>query len=52
MPLVDRVDRHGVRERMDADGSVVEPLDLGDVIDKLRASGVDAVAICFLHSYA
>ena len=51
-PLVDRADRYGVLERMDADGSVVEPLDLGDVVDKLRASGVGAVAICFLHSYA
>ena len=51
-PLVDRVDRHGVRERMAADGSVVTQLDPGDVVDRLRASGVGAVAVCFLHSYA
>ncbi len=51
-PLVDRVDRHGVRERMASDGSVVTPLDPGDVVERLRASGVGAVAVCFLHAYA
>ena len=51
-PLVERADRHGVRERMDAGGRVVLPLDPGDVIDRLSASDVGAVAICFLHAYA
>ncbi|WP_136414585.1 hydantoinase/oxoprolinase family protein [Herbaspirillum sp. ST 5-3] len=45
--------RIGVNERMDAEGAVVTPLtDEAAVIDKLRAAGVDSVAVAFLHSYA
>jgi N-methylhydantoinase A len=54
VPLVPRHLRLGVRERMDAQGAVRVPLDagsLGAAIAKLRDEGVDAVAICFLHSY-
>lgn len=53
-PLVARRDRLEVTERMMWDGEVAVPLDeeqLGEVIDKLQAREVEAVAICFLHSY-
>ena len=53
-PLVERALRFGVRERLDARGAVLEPLDLASVdaaIDELRAANVEAVAVCFLHSY-
>ena len=36
------------------DGAVVRPVDtarLAEVLDRLREAGVEAVAICFLHSY-
>lgn len=54
-PLVPRRLRLEVRERVLADGSVRTPLDLGHartVIDELRASGVESIAVCLLHSYA
>ena len=44
-----------VRERMDAQGTVIEPLSDDDVrraADQFRREGVDAVAVCFLHAYA
>jgi N-methylhydantoinase A len=50
-----RADRHEVPERMAADGEVITPLDkdaVKDAVSKLRQAGCDAVAICFLHSYA
>ncbi len=53
-PLVERRLRVGVRERMDADGSVVRPLDEGSVagaLDVLEQADVEAVAICLLNSY-
>ena len=53
-PLVERRLRLGVRERMDADGSVVRPLDEGSVaeaLDVLEQADVEAVAICLLNSY-
>ena len=53
-PLVPRQARLEVRERMDADGAVLQPLDENDVVraaEALRAQGVHAVAICFLHAY-
>src|SRR5690606_28022966 len=46
-PLVDRADRHEVRERLAADGSVLVPLDPSTVPD---LSDAGAVAVCFLHS--
>ena len=42
-------------ERVDRHGEVVEPLDLEEldaVADALRAQGVEAIAVCFLHAYA
>jgi N-methylhydantoinase A len=53
-PLVPRRWSLEVRERLDAGGRVLEPLDHGDVRDaarRLKAEGVEAVVCCFLHSY-
>jgi N-methylhydantoinase A len=47
--------RMEVRERIGADGSVVQPLDEEGVrraADALVADGVEAIAICFLFSFA
>lgn len=53
-PLVPRHLRFGVRERVLADGTVDTPLD-GTVVKQLAAelsdAGVEAVAVCFLHSH-
>jgi N-methylhydantoinase A len=49
--------RFEVRERIDADGTVLEPLDpaalepIGDALEAARARGLAAVAIGFLHAY-
>src|SRR5262249_5671959 len=46
--------RHEVRERMDAQGAPVTPLDLwalAALADELVADGVEAIAVCFLHAY-
>ena len=53
-PIVPRALRLGVRERMRADGSVSEPLDLAaldEALDVLSAERVQAVAIGFLHAW-
>lgn len=53
-PLVDRRLRLGVVERMGADGNIVSALDEDSVrlaIDRLVVEGVEAVAVCLLHSY-
>lgn len=53
--LVPRRRRLEVRERIAADGLVLVPLDeasLERVIAQLRADPVEAIAVCFLHSYA
>ncbi|WP_372619073.1 hydantoinase/oxoprolinase family protein [Falsiroseomonas sp.] len=54
-PLVPRHLRIGVRERVLADGRVLEALAEADVRDAarlFRAEGVEAVAVCLLHAYA
>lgn len=54
VPLVDRRWRLEVAERMRHDGSVETPLDMAGiaaVAKKIAASDIEAVAICFLHSY-
>ena len=41
-------------ERIGADGAVLEPLDEASVIeaaDHLVGAGVEAIAICLIHSY-
>lgn len=54
-PLVPRRHRLEIGERLDRDGRVVAPLDPAQVraaAQRLVDDGVEAVAICFLHSYA
>jgi N-methylhydantoinase A len=54
-PLVPRRRRYEIRERLDARGGVVTPLDelqLQELVTRLRADEVEAVAICLLHAYA
>lgn len=53
-PLVPRHNRLEVTERIAFDGEVVEPLveeDVAEAVEKLRARGVESVAICFLNSF-
>jgi N-methylhydantoinase A len=52
-PLVPRHLRVGVGGRLDAQGVEVEPLDEHAVRDAAKAfEGVDAVAVCFMNSFA
>ncbi|MCZ7681265.1 MAG: hydantoinase/oxoprolinase family protein [Sandaracinaceae bacterium] len=54
-PLVPRNLRIGVRGRLDAQGAELEPLSLEDVREAARAlsaAGVEAVAVCFMNSFA
>jgi N-methylhydantoinase A len=54
-PLVSRRAIHEIDERMLAAGVVrteIDPAQVAEVAKEIRASGVTAVAICFLHSYA
>lgn len=53
-PLVPRRHRYEVRERLDWAGGIVEPLDVDAVRTVAHAAagrGIEAFAICFLHSY-
>ena len=53
-PLVERYLRLEVNERLDARGQVVAPLDEAEAraaIRKLKAEGVEGIAVIFLHSY-
>jgi N-methylhydantoinase A len=53
-PVVERRHRFEVTERLDADGSVLVPLDPGSVERALGAAfdaGAEAMAVCLLHSY-
>ena len=54
-PLVKRRHRLTVKERITApDGDVLVPLDEDEVrarVQELKAAGVEAVAVCLLHSY-
>jgi N-methylhydantoinase A len=54
-PLAPRNWRFEITERMAADGSVLVALDESEVlpiVEKIKASKIEAVAVCFLHSYA
>lgn len=54
-PFIPREYRYEVEERLDHLGGVITPLNEGDirrVAESLHHEGVEAVAICFLHSYA
>ncbi|MCB9139095.1 MAG: hydantoinase/oxoprolinase family protein [Caldilineaceae bacterium] len=53
-PLVPRLLRYEVAERVDGRGRVVEPLAVADLValkPHLEESDIDAVAVCFLHSF-
>ena len=54
-PFVPRYLRREVRGRVAQTGEERRPLDLGGldaILDDFRAEGVEAIAICLLHSYA
>jgi len=54
-PLVRRADCHTVRGRLDPAGNEVTTLDedgVRAIAARLRADGIEAVAVCFLHAYA
>ena len=54
-PIVPRRRRLPVAERIDLDGNVVQPLaedEVAAAIEELRGQDIEAVAICFMHSYA
>lgn len=53
-PFVARIDRLEIAERMDARGNVLLPLDRGalaSIAAQLKASGIEAVAVCLLHAW-
>lgn len=53
-PLVPGALRLGVRERVDAAGNVLEPLDeegLAAAVATLLARGAESLVVCFLHAY-
>ena len=54
-PLISEGLTFGVVERMNADGSTLEPLlesEIKALIDTLHTKTIDSVAVCLLHSYA
>ena len=55
-PVVERADCLEVRERLDAGGAIVTPLDIDAIastlIPQLREAGYEAVAVCLLNAYA
>jgi len=54
-PLVPRALRREVGERVDARGEVLLPFDAAEfrrAVRELRADGVDAIAVSFVHAYA
>ncbi|MEH6515859.1 MAG: hydantoinase/oxoprolinase family protein [Halioglobus sp.] len=53
--LVARRDIHEVHGRLAWDGAELEALnhaDFDSIIEKVRAEGINAVAVCFVHAYA
>lgn len=53
--LIPRELRVEVRERTDADGEILQPLDEADVaraVAYLRSMGVESIAVHFMHAYA
>lgn len=54
-PFVPRRWRFEVRERIDRDGQILQPLvmdDLQTVVGRCRQDRIEAIAVCFLHAYA
>ena len=53
-PIVSRDNRFEVDERITATGTVFKKLNttqLNKIVDNIKKSGIEAVGICFLHSY-
>jgi N-methylhydantoinase A len=53
-PLVPRYLCFGIPERLDATGKVLTPLDeqaVASAAEQLKKEGVEALAVCFLHSF-
>lgn len=50
-PLAPKSLRFDVPERIEADGSVLEPLEASATIQALKAAGIESIAVSFLHSY-
>ncbi|MBQ3109430.1 MAG: hydantoinase/oxoprolinase family protein [Clostridia bacterium] len=54
IPIIYRKMRKEVDERIQSDGSIFKALDPAEVevlVDELKAEGVEAYAVCLLHSY-
>lgn len=54
-PLAALDDTRGIAERLSAQGEVIEPLDIAQAtkaIHDLCGSGIEALTICLMHSYA
>ena len=54
-PIIPRYLRYGVEEKTKYTGEIVkrvEEEELKGVIEKIKAEGVEAVAVCFINSYA
>lgn len=54
-PFVPRRYRFEVRERVNYRGEVLQPLVEEDVVEAVRAcreAGIEAIAVCYIHSYA
>jgi len=54
VPLIPRYLCYEVTERVTAEGGVLEPLaedEVRQVVQQIRQEGVEAIAVCFLHSY-
>lgn len=55
VPLVPSELRFGVSERTDYRGCVLtspDEAEVGQIMEKISSLGVEAIAVCFLHSYA
>ena len=53
-PIIDPANCFEVPERVDAEGNVVHPFDENaarDLIDAIKARGIDHIALCFLFSF-
>jgi N-methylhydantoinase A len=50
-PLVPKPLRFDITERVDAQGEVVQPLEPGDIVQKLKRAGIESIAVSFLHCY-
>lgn len=54
-PLISRPLRFGISERIAPDASILTPLDakqLKEIVEQIRASSVESVAVCLLFSFA